>query len=103
MIDGEANASVELTPNMAGPAFDALEKFKKDGTQPEKVDHHQIHALPAGHGERRVREEEKYGLLSSAHPHPSPLPGGEREKGSLGRKLKTGTNNPLSPPGRGSG
>ena len=37
MIDGEANASVELTPNMAGPAFDALEKFKKDGTMPEKV------------------------------------------------------------------
>ena len=26
MIDGEANASVELTPNMAGPAFDALTK-----------------------------------------------------------------------------
>ena len=37
MIDGEANASVELTPNMAGPAFDALEKFKKDGTMPEKL------------------------------------------------------------------
>ncbi len=37
MIDGEANASVELTPNMAGPAFDALEKFTKDGTMPEKV------------------------------------------------------------------
>ena len=37
MIDGEANASVELTPNMAGPAFDALEKFKKDGTKPEQV------------------------------------------------------------------
>ena len=32
---GEANASVELTPNMAGPAFDALEKYKKDGTLPE--------------------------------------------------------------------
>ncbi len=29
MIAGEANASVELTPNMAGPAFDALEKYKK--------------------------------------------------------------------------
>jgi simple sugar transport system substrate-binding protein len=28
---------VELTPNMAGPAFDALEKFKKDGTLPPKV------------------------------------------------------------------
>jgi ABC-type multidrug transport system fused ATPase/permease subunit len=37
MIDGEANASVELTPNMAGPAFDALEKYKKDGTLPEKL------------------------------------------------------------------
>ena len=37
MADGEANASVELTPNMAGPAFDALEKFKKDGTQPPKL------------------------------------------------------------------
>ncbi|MBN0423346.1 sugar ABC transporter substrate-binding protein, partial [Pseudomonas aeruginosa] len=37
MIAGEANASVELTPNMAGPAFDALEKYKKDGTLPEKL------------------------------------------------------------------
>ncbi|WP_428946050.1 galactofuranose ABC transporter, galactofuranose-binding protein YtfQ [Pantoea sp. FN060301] len=37
MLAGEANVNVELTPNMAGPAFDALEKFKKDGTQPPKV------------------------------------------------------------------
>jgi galactofuranose transport system substrate-binding protein len=36
MADGEANATVELTPNMAGPAFDALEKYKKDGTVPPK-------------------------------------------------------------------
>jgi simple sugar transport system substrate-binding protein len=36
MMDGEANASVELTPNMAGPAFDALEAYKKDGTVPQK-------------------------------------------------------------------
>ena len=36
MADGEANATVELTPNMAGPAFDALEAFKKDGTLPAK-------------------------------------------------------------------
>ena len=27
MAEGDANATVELTPNMAGPAFDALEKF----------------------------------------------------------------------------
>ncbi len=36
MAAGEANATVELTPNMAGPAFDALEAYKKDGKQPEK-------------------------------------------------------------------
>lgn len=36
MSSGEANATVELTPNMAGPAFDALIALKKDGTQPPK-------------------------------------------------------------------
>ena len=36
MIAGEANASVELTPNMAGPAFDALLAYKKDGNLPPK-------------------------------------------------------------------
>lgn len=36
MSSGEANATVELTPNMAGPAFDALIALKKDGTQPTK-------------------------------------------------------------------
>lgn len=36
MAAGEANATVELTPNMAGPAFDALAAYWKDGTQPEK-------------------------------------------------------------------
>lgn len=33
---GEMNATIELTPNMAGPALDALEKFKADGTMPPK-------------------------------------------------------------------
>jgi simple sugar transport system substrate-binding protein len=59
MIDGEANASVELTPNMAGPAFDALEKYKKDGT-PEKLTITKS-TLPAGYGERRVREKKNMG------------------------------------------
>lgn len=36
MSDGEANVTVELTPNMAGPALDALIAFKKDGKQPPK-------------------------------------------------------------------
>ncbi|MBV4366598.1 galactofuranose ABC transporter, galactofuranose-binding protein YtfQ [Erwinia sp. BNK-24-b] len=37
MLAGEANANVELTPDMAGPAFDALDKFRKDGTMPPKI------------------------------------------------------------------
>ena len=36
MAAGEANATVELTPNMAGPAFDALAAYMKDGTLPPK-------------------------------------------------------------------
>lgn len=36
MANGEANATVELTPNMAGPAFDVLEAYLSDGTEPEK-------------------------------------------------------------------
>lgn len=36
MANGEANATVELTPNMAGPAFDALDAYWKDGTMPPK-------------------------------------------------------------------
>ncbi|WP_298500330.1 galactofuranose ABC transporter, galactofuranose-binding protein YtfQ [uncultured Maritimibacter sp.] len=36
MAEGDANATVELTPNMAGPAFDALAAYWKDGTMPEK-------------------------------------------------------------------
>lgn len=33
---GEANATVELTPDMAGPAFDALTAYKAKGTVPPK-------------------------------------------------------------------
>lgn len=36
MAAGDANATVELTPNMAGPAFDALEAYWADGTVPPK-------------------------------------------------------------------
>jgi len=36
MVAGEANATVELTPNMAGPAYDALDAFLNGGTVPEK-------------------------------------------------------------------
>ena len=33
---GEANATVELTPDMAGPAFDAIIAYKEKGTEPPK-------------------------------------------------------------------
>jgi len=36
MVAGEANATVELTPNMAGPAFEALSAYLADGIAPEK-------------------------------------------------------------------
>ena len=36
MAEGQANATVELTPNMAGPAFDLLEAYLEDGTAPQK-------------------------------------------------------------------
>jgi galactofuranose transport system substrate-binding protein len=36
MAAGEANATVELTPNMAGPALDAITAYKDKGTVPPK-------------------------------------------------------------------
>ena len=36
MASGDANATVELTPEMAGPALDMLIAYKKDGKAPEK-------------------------------------------------------------------
>jgi simple sugar transport system substrate-binding protein len=36
MVAGEANATVELTPNMAGPALDALDAYLNGGTVPAK-------------------------------------------------------------------
>jgi galactofuranose transport system substrate-binding protein len=36
MAAGEANATVELTPDMAGPAFDAIIAYKENGTVPPK-------------------------------------------------------------------
>lgn len=36
MMEGDANATVELTPDMAGPALDLLAAYKKDGKTPQK-------------------------------------------------------------------
>ncbi|WP_425101152.1 galactofuranose ABC transporter, galactofuranose-binding protein YtfQ [Tropicibacter sp. S64] len=36
IANGEMNATIELTPNMAGPALDALEAYLASGTEPAK-------------------------------------------------------------------
>lgn len=36
LANGDMNATIELTPNMAGPALDALEAFLANGTVPPK-------------------------------------------------------------------
>ena len=58
MAEGDANATVELTPNMAGPAFDALEAYWADGTMPPKFIQTESKLYtqaddPAGEAERR--------------------------------------------------
>ncbi len=59
MANGEANATVELTPNMAGPAFDALEKFKADGTEPPKWIQTESKLYTQADDPKKVLEEKK--------------------------------------------
>ena len=59
MAAGEANATVELTPNMAGPAFDALEAFKKDGTLPPKWIQTESKLYTQADDPKKVYEEKK--------------------------------------------
>ena len=62
MIAGEANASVELTPNMAGPAFDALLAYKKDGTLPPNISRRSPNCL-SRECRGAARAEKRHGLL----------------------------------------
>ena len=55
---GEANATVELTPNMAGPAFEALSAYFNDDVEPEKfiITESKLYTAeddPEGEAERR--------------------------------------------------
>lgn len=59
MAAGEANATVELTPNMAGPAFDALEAYKKDGTVPPKWIQTESKLYTQADDPQKVYEEKK--------------------------------------------
>ncbi|STT83477.1 periplasmic binding protein/LacI transcriptional regulator [Klebsiella pneumoniae] len=80
MIAGEANASVELAPNMAGPAFDALEKYKKDGTLPEKLTITKSTLYLPDTAKEELEKKKKYGLLSGEPLIPSLSPMGEGKK-----------------------
>lgn len=59
MAAGEANATVELTPNMAGPAFDALDAYKKDGKEPPKWIQTESKLYTASDDPMKVYEEKK--------------------------------------------
>ena len=59
MADGDANATVELTPNMAGPAFDALEKYKADGTEPPKWIQTESKLFTAADDNQAIYEQKK--------------------------------------------
>ena len=59
MAAGEANATVELTPNMAGPAFDALDAYLKDGTKPEKFIQTESKLYTQKDDPQKVYEEKK--------------------------------------------
>ena len=59
MAAGEANATVELTPNMAGPALDALDAFLKDGTAPPKWIQTESKLYTQADDPQKVYEEKK--------------------------------------------
>ena len=59
MAAGEANATVELTPNMAGPAFDALDAYMKDGTKPPKFIQTESKLYTQKDDPQKVYEEKK--------------------------------------------
>ena len=59
MMAGDANATVELTPNMAGPAFDAVTAYKAKGTVPPKWIETPSALLTAADDPKKIYEEKK--------------------------------------------
>ncbi|MBS9722159.1 ABC transporter substrate-binding protein [Tianweitania sp. BSSL-BM11] len=56
---GEANATVELTPNMAGPAFDALKAYMDDKKEPPKFIQTESKLYTQADDPKAVYEEKK--------------------------------------------
>ncbi|MBB3453250.1 simple sugar transport system substrate-binding protein [Rhizobium sp. BK313] len=59
MAAGEANATVELTPNMAGPAFDALDAYLKTKKEPPKWIQTESKLYTQADNPEKVYEEKK--------------------------------------------
>ncbi|MBB5572507.1 MULTISPECIES: galactofuranose ABC transporter, galactofuranose-binding protein YtfQ [Rhizobium] len=59
MAAGEANATVELTPNMAGPAFDALDAYLKTKKEPPKWIQTESKLYTQSDDPQKVYEEKK--------------------------------------------
>ncbi|WP_417243995.1 galactofuranose ABC transporter, galactofuranose-binding protein YtfQ [Celeribacter sp.] len=56
---GEMNATIELTPNMAGPALDALEAYLENGTVPAKWIQTESRLYTAADDNQAIYEEKK--------------------------------------------
>ncbi|MGR3824880.1 MAG: galactofuranose ABC transporter, galactofuranose-binding protein YtfQ [Salipiger marinus] len=59
IANGEMNATIELTPNMAGPALDALEAYLANGTEPAKWIQTESKLYTAADDNQAVYEEKK--------------------------------------------
>ena len=59
IANGEMNATIELTPNMAGPALDALEAYLANGTTPPKWIQTESRLYTSDDDNKAVYEEKK--------------------------------------------
>ncbi|MDP9096400.1 MAG: ABC transporter substrate-binding protein [Pseudomonadota bacterium] len=59
MAAGDANATVELTPDMAGPAMDALIAYKTKGTVPPKWNETESKLYTAADNPQKIYESKK--------------------------------------------
>ena len=84
---GEANATVELTPNMAGPALDAIIAFKAKGTVPPKWIQTESKLYTAADDPRRSRQQERPRLLIGRRHAAGLKPAPRRQKPSRRTRL----------------
>lgn len=59
IANGEMNATIELTPNMAGPALDALEAYLESGVEPAKWIQTESRLFTADDDNQAIYEQKK--------------------------------------------